>query len=141
VGKETLRSLHDIKQTLLTSLDDFQGIAAVYLFESSGTSSFGPESDIDVAILFSPETIPSPREVFDLQATLSEVVNKDVHIVVLNTASPIIGMQVLKKGEKILERSSRLTTEFFVRTVTMYADLKIVRKQIERHLILGQQYG
>lgn len=116
-------------------------VATAYLFGSLVTNRFGPESDVDLGLLFFPDEVPQALEVFELEDRLSRALGCDVDAVVLNSASPVIGMQVLRKGRKLLERNSRVSNEFFVRCVNLYADLKMVRAPIERQILNGRIFA
>jgi uncharacterized protein len=69
------------------------------------------------------------------------LLSRETDIVVLITASPIIRMQVLRKGKILLKRDRRAYSRFFVRTVKEYDDLKRVRAVIEKIIMHGSIYG
>ncbi len=128
----------DIENSLKDALQAEKGVATAYVFGSLLTGRFGPESDVDIALLFFPDKVPSALDVFEMEHRLASAVACDVDVVVLNTASPVIGMQVLRTGRKLVERSSRITNEFFVRCVNLYADLKRIREPVERGILNGR---
>jgi predicted nucleotidyltransferase len=128
----------DIETKLAEALSGEPAVATCYVFGSFLSPSFGRESDVDLALLFFSHSVPRPLDIFDLKHRFSLALGRDVDIVVLNTASPIIAMQVLRKGRKLLERDARLTERFFVRTVNMYSDLKRVRLPIEQQILNGR---
>jgi uncharacterized protein len=64
-----------------------------------------------------------------------------VDIVVLNSASPVIKMQVLKKGALLISKDRKVYHEFIVRTVNEYDDLKRTRKEIENNILKGRIYA
>ena len=128
----------EIEKKLNEALSREPAVATCYVFGSFLSPAFGQESDVDLAMLFFPDSIPQPLDVLDLKDRFSNALRRDVDIVVLNRASPIIAMQVLRKGKKLVERDPRLTEKFFVRTVTMYSDLKRVRLPIERQILNGR---
>jgi hypothetical protein len=68
------------------------------------------------------------------QIELSRRLGSDVDLVNLGDASPILRMQVLRKGILLLNRRPRLVNEFFVQTHNEYFDLKQSRKPIEDSL-------
>jgi len=134
-GSSLKESLTNIESRLNEALKSEAGVATAYLFGSVLTGAFGPESDVDLGLLFFPQQEPEPLEVLEIEHRLSCAVGIEVDVVVLNSASSVIGMQVLRKGKKLLERDSRLDSEFFVRCVNLYADLKRIRAPIEQHLL------
>jgi len=52
----------------------------------------------------------------------------------LDQASPILGMQVLKRGGLLVDRDPKRRLAFFTRTVSLYDDVKILRHEAERSL-------
>lgn len=116
-------------------------VVSVYVFGSFGTPHVHSESDIDLAILFHHSKIPNPAAFFNIKFQLERLTGAEFDVVCLNSASPVICMQVLKNGKKILDKDNSLTNEFFVRTVNSYADLKIVRRPIEERIFREAVHG
>ena len=110
----------------------------VFLFGSIARGFSTDESDVDIAIMF--ERVPDLFELNDLRDQLSRCVGKEVDLITLNTASPIIKMQVLRYG-LLIKKDERGYNEFFVSTVREYSDLKYVRKEIEANLSKGRLYA
>ena len=75
--------------------------------------------------------------VLELQDELTALLGCQADLVSLNRTSPILAMQVLKRGEIVFHRSERAVREFQVRTQFAYFDLKQVRKPIEEALLLS----
>lgn len=130
-----------IKRVLTRFFEHDNRVAAVYLYGSIVHGPFGEESDLDVGVLFRDKQVPLPREIFDLQVKLSETLSMNVDLVALNQVSPILSMQVLRKGERIMNFDSRAVNNYFVRVVNDYDDLKRVRKPIEDNILNGRIYG
>ena len=110
----------------------------VFLFGSIARGFSTDESDVDIAIMF--ERLPDFFELNDLRDQLSRCAGKEVDLITLNTASPIIKMQVLRYG-LLIKKDERGYNEFFVSTVREYSDLKYVRKEIEANLLKGRLYA
>ncbi len=108
-------------------------ILAAYLFGSVVRGRLTTESDIDVALLFAEP--PDALRVLDMREDLTTLLGRQADLVNLNQASPILGMQVLRNGEIVFERSARAARQFRVRTIFAYFDLKQVRKPIEEALL------
>ena len=126
-------------QTLITEcLNKYDDILLVFLFGSIATEHHTKTSDIDLAMLF--QTEPDFYYLDDIKNALSAFIKREIDIVALNNASPIIKMQVLKKGIPLI-RKGKVYEEFFTRTVKEYADLKIVRKEIEDNILKGRLYA
>ena len=128
-------------QSLKNVFQQDERIVAVYLFGSFVQGRMTPESDLDVAILFRNDAVLGSMALVDLSTRLSALVELDVDTLCLNTAGPIVAMQVLRKGWKIVERDARKNVEFFVRTIGLYNDIKMVRRPIEQSILNGRIYG
>jgi predicted nucleotidyltransferase len=133
-----------LDDSVISSIQNYlmreNGIAAVYLFGSFVSGHFREGSDLDLAILFKRESIPDPITLLDLRERLSSISGILVDLACLNQASPILAMQVYRKGKKILDLSPREASEHYIRTMTEYADLKRVRKPIEQSILKGRIY-
>lgn len=110
-----------------------------FLFGSSVKGYFTKESDIDIAVLFDKK--PDLNEVFELKEKLESILKRDVDLAILNGASPILKMQVLKNGILIFKRDDKVYNKFFVDTINQYDDLKRVRKVCEDNILKGRVYG
>jgi len=131
----------NVVETVRQFATENPAIVSVYVFGSFGTPFAHSESDIDLAILFHHAKTPNSIDLLDLKSHLECLTGMQVDVVCLNIASPVICMQVLKKGKKILDKDRLLTNEFFVRTVNFYADLKIVRRPIEQRIFREAVHG
>ncbi|MEW6585341.1 MAG: nucleotidyltransferase domain-containing protein [Nitrospirota bacterium] len=129
---ETVKKL---KETLSAQGD----ILLVFLFGSFVSGDMTSLSDLDVAIYFN-DAVDFYR-INTLREDISEMLGIETDIVVLNTASPVIKMQVLKKGGLLINKDQRAYNDFFVNTVKEYDDLKRTRKEIEEKILRGRIYA
>lgn len=120
-------------------LDRRYGIDALWLFGSRAEGAVREDSDLDLAALFSRR--PSPLELLETQADLGAELGMEVDLIDLDGASPILAMQVLKHGRLLVDRDPRRRTAFIVRTISMYEDLKIVRREAEQALFRRIAHG
>jgi len=129
-------------KTLQKNLEEFalqhENFLLAFLFGSIARGFSTDESDVDIAIMF--ERVPDLFELNDLREQLSRCAGKEVDLITLNTASPIIKMQVLRYG-LLIKKDERDYNDFFVSTVREYSDLKYVRKEIEANLLKGRLYA
>ena len=127
---------------LQKNLEEFslqqENLLLVFLFGSFARGFDTDESDVDVAIMF--EEVPDFYALDELKDQLSRCSGKEVDILTLNTASPIIKMQVLRYGV-LVKRDKRTYNDFFVSTFNEYNDLKYLRKEIEENLLKGRIYA
>jgi uncharacterized protein len=114
-------------------------IVLVFIFGSFVRREITFHSDVDIAISFI-GTVDFYR-INDLKEDISGMLGMDADIVVLNSASPIIRMQVLKKGTLLINKDRRAYNEFFVRTINEYDDLKRTRKETEDKILRGRIYA
>jgi uncharacterized protein len=108
--------------------------AAVILFGSQARGRAVGTSDYDLAVLFE-RPGPDAARTREIGAELESDLEKDVDLVVLNDASPIVAMQVLKEGRLLDCRDREALETFTVRTLGSYFDLKATRAPIERRLM------
>jgi len=132
-------SISDMIKKLKEALTIQRDIVLVFLFGSFVRGDITSFSDLDIAIYFT-DTIDFYR-INDLREDISEMLGIGVDIMVLNTASPVIKMQVLKKGTLLINKDQRAYNEFFVNTVKEYDDLKRTRKEIEEKILRGRIYA
>ncbi len=136
--------IHDMTEKLMTEklekfLSKCSDVILVFLFGSFARCNVTAFSDLDIAILFYNTT--DFYRINDLREKLSEILNVPVDIVVLNNASPVIKMQVLRKGILVVNKDPKAYNEFFVNTVKEYDDLKRTRKEIEEKILRGRIYA
>jgi len=94
-----------ISAGVLESIEEFcrsnHVILAAYVFGSSATGKDRCGSDIDIAIMIS-----RPMDGFErvrLETSLSNVLGKDVDLVIFGRASPLLQHQILKYGRLVYE--------------------------------------
>lgn len=111
---------------LVAFLDAQPDIVAAYLFGSQAKGQTAPRSDVDVAILLTPISDPliAGERQLALMDELERFADREVDVVILNVAPPILQHQVLKHGRLLYERSLAARVEFEVRAGQIYADLK-----------------
>ena len=130
------------RNDLTTKLASFfkvkNDISLAFLIGSQASGRARPESDVDVAVLFySP---PSSEEILSLKGDLEDLVKKNIDLVLLNGAGPVIGIQALKTGILLLNRDCAYE-KFFVRVLMEYDDLKYYRREIENNIMGGRMYA
>ncbi|MDP8239612.1 MAG: nucleotidyltransferase domain-containing protein [Candidatus Hatepunaea meridiana] len=108
-------------------------ITAIYHFGSSLGGKVHDESDIDIGVLF--RKIPDAFELLDIQEDLSGIAGQRVDLVVLNDASPILQMQVIRNGKPVFILDSKALDLFVLNSFSMYCDLKVSRLPVEESML------
>jgi len=137
----------DIKDSeIFTRLADFfekkSEVLLVFLFGSAASRKMAERSDIDIGILF--ENQPDVYKIYEineLKNELNAIFKRDIDIAVLNSASPILKMQVLKNGVLFFAKDKKLYNQFYVDAINQYDDLKQTRKICEENILKGRIYA
>lgn len=102
-------------------------ITTAYIFGSLARGRFRPESDIDIAVLFSPN-ITDKLERFErrleLEIALQEKLHRPVQVIDLMEAPLLLQHQVRKYGKLILEKDHRQRVCFEVNSRRRYFDMQ-----------------
>ncbi len=100
-------------------------VIAAYLFGSLARKRAHPRSDIDVAVLLTPmDSEAAFYRRLRLMEQLRPYADREVDVIVLNQAPPLLQHQVLRYGRRLHERDRLARVEFEVRAGQVYADLK-----------------
>jgi len=114
------------------------GTAAVYLFGSAARGDAGPDSDLDVAILFEQDP---PRTLEGLHVELADELQRSIgrriDLVVLNRAPADLVHRVLRDGILVCEPSRSARIRFEVRLRNEYFDMEPIRKLYRRSAVQG----
>ena len=114
-------------------LDQRGDLSTLWVFGSHAKGTARSDSDLDLAALFARPI--NPLELADLAADLSVAIGRAVDLIDLDRASPILAHQVLKYGRLFVDRDPARRRRFFVRHVSVYDDLKILRREAEKSLL------
>jgi predicted nucleotidyltransferase len=120
-------------------LDGRFGLDALWLFGSEAMGSAGPFSDIDLAALF--RSRPSALDLLEAQDALGALLGREVDIVDLERASPIVAMQVFRHGRLLTDANPRRRHQAVSVTASRYEDLRIVRREAERAMLARIRNG
>lgn len=129
----------NISKEVKSFFKDRPNVLLAFLFGSYASKQMKTSSDIDIGVFF--DEMPSFYEMNNLKEYLSEVLKRDIDLVALNNASPIIRMQVIKKGILLFQRHKNDFSMFYGDTVNQYDDLKTIRKKCEDNILKGRIYA
>jgi predicted nucleotidyltransferase len=116
------------------------GVLAVYQFGSSVTGTEHGASDLDLAFLATAQLDPVAR--FDAEQAVASALGRDVDLVDLRAASPVLAIQVISKGVLLHDADPPARGRFEDLTYTRYARLNEERRGImERIASEGTVHG
>jgi predicted nucleotidyltransferase len=123
----------DVIDRVVTLLDERFGLDALFVFGSEAVGTQHRDSDLDLAALLRQR--PDALEVLDAQTMLEEISGKDVDLVDLGAASPILARQVLRSGRCVFGPSAPALACFEATLLGRYEDLKRIRSEAESALV------
>lgn len=122
------------QQAVSATLRAHMAAVAALLFGSYAKGHARADSDVDIAVLLAgPE--PGPLARLQLQQELADYLHRSVDLIVLNSTSPVLAMQVLAYHRVIFCDDAVALASFQATTVTAYADLKRARAPVEQALL------
>ena len=107
--------------SIIGYLNDIPGLAAAYLFGSAAGGNVSQHSDIDVGLLFLETTAGHPDRL-DLMTELSRTAGRDVDVIIINEASPMMYHEILSTGRLLLEKNRLFRIRREVQNRRNYAD-------------------
>ena len=108
-------------------------LQAVYLFGSQVADRLAQQSDLDLAVLAG---APLPAELsWRLAADLGRRAGRDVDLVDLRRVDPILGFQVVSRGEPLLVLDTHAQAAWEMTALSRYQDWKITRRAGESALL------
>jgi predicted nucleotidyltransferase len=100
-------------------------VGAAYLFGSYGTQYQTPLSDVDIAVLFIPETALELETELEISADLTCIAREDdINLVILNKAPITLQFEILSTGRLLCKKEFYLE-DFHEYVCKRYADFKI----------------
>ena len=125
-----------MEQRIRQYFEDNKDVVAIYLFGSYAAGKEGHQSDIDIGIVFDgkdPELMMEKSLSYMLY--LSRILRKDIHPVILNTASELLLKQVFEKGKCILVNDKKKLAQFKMVEFAEIADFAYYQKLIQSGFI------
>ena len=120
-------------------------VIAVYIFGSHASGTPRPDSDIDLAILFTHQGLTDAQHICErVMVDLGRSTRRVVHPIILNTASEALLCQILQKGHCVYTADTNTHLEFRMRSIAMIADFGFYRKPLQAGFIksiIENRYG
>lgn len=114
-------------------LDERLGLDALWVFGSVATGADTKTSDVDFAGLFRRK--PSAVELVELREDVARLLHREVDLVDVGHASPVLAMQVLRHGRLLVDGDPRQRRRFVAGVPSRYEDVRIVRREAEQALL------
>jgi len=116
--------------------EDKSEVIAVYLFGSLATGKEDRSSDVDLGILLDTHDRTIEVEKRNQYMTaLANILKKEIHPVILNSASEELMRQIFLKGKCILVKDPKKLSLFKMTMLTRIADFGYYRNKMQSGLI------
>ena len=115
---------------------DKEGVIAVYLFGSYAMDNDDPLSDVDLGVLLdesNPVTLRDRRDQY--MVDLGRILRKDIHPVLLNSASEELLRQIFLKGKCILAIDPKKLSQYKMVMFTRIAEFGYYRCRMQSGVI------
>lgn len=113
-------------------LDYYPGTQAIYLFGTYQTEDEWPDSDVDIAVLLSPEESKKAGSLVmsELHLALGSMLKKDVDIVNLRHVPTVLQKEIVTADRRIYTGNRYAAEEFEMLTLSFYQKLNEERAGI-----------
>jgi predicted nucleotidyltransferase len=113
-------------------LEHYPGAQAIYLFGTYGTGDEWPDSDVDIAVLLSPEEARKAGSLMMSEAylALGTVLRKDVDLINLRKAPTVLQKEVVAADRRVYTGNTYAADEFEMLTLSYYQKLNEERAEI-----------
>ncbi|MDW7668788.1 MAG: nucleotidyltransferase domain-containing protein [Bacillota bacterium] len=98
-------------------------IIFAYIFGSAVNSKETKYSDVDLAVYTTKSEIET-TEYLGMKRELMDMTSKEIDIVILNNASPLVKKEVFNTGVKLFSKDEEVESNFIVHTYFEYEDMK-----------------
>ena len=111
-------------------------IIAVYLFGSYAEGRERPSSDIDIGVLLNKKNTNLEKNIQNtFIVELSRIIKKDIHLLILNSASEELMRQIFLKGKCILVNDKKRLAIFKMVMLSKIVEFTHYRNQMQKGLI------
>lgn len=112
----------DIIKKCKDILMEYEDIIFAYVFGSYVQGKMRIDSDIDIAIYLKKKM--DIKTYLEIKMNLSETCKKEVDLIVLNDATPLLKYQIYKNNVLLFTRDKSIETRYKVKTLFEYSDMK-----------------
>ncbi|NLW22572.1 MAG: nucleotidyltransferase domain-containing protein [Tissierellia bacterium] len=112
----------DIIEKCKSVLMKYEDIIFAYIFGSYAREKIRKDSDLDIAVYLREEM--DIDTYLEIKMQLSEICKREVDLILLNEAPPLLKFQIYKNNVLLFSRDKSIETRFKVRTLFEYSDMK-----------------
>ena len=115
-----------------TVLQHYPIAQAVYLFGTYGTADERPDSDVDIAVLLSPDEAKREEHMAmsDAYLALERLLGKDVDLINLRQVSTVFQKEIIMADRRIYCANSYAADEFEMLVLSLYQKLNEERAEV-----------
>jgi predicted nucleotidyltransferase len=115
----------------------YPGVQAVYLFGGHGAGDERPDSDVDLALLLSPEEAgpAGSLAMSDLRFELESLLGREVDLVNLRKVNTVFQHEIIQQGRTIYQQSEYAVDSFEMLVMSLYQKLNAERAEILEEII------
>ena len=106
------------ERSLLQALESWPGVRLAVLFGSAARGESGPNSDLDIGVLFE----AGRESTAGLEVALGRAAGRRLDLVRLDTAPPLLRFEIARDGRVLLERAPHAWADFRARAMTDWWD-------------------
>lgn len=125
---EQMHLSEDTAEFIINFLRERLNPYLIMLFGSAARGEMHAGSDVDIAFLS--DMVGDEAKLFFIAQELAAELNRDVHLINLDTVSTVLQAQVVSKGEIVYEQDKLRRQEFFILVLKKYARLNEERAPI-----------
>jgi predicted nucleotidyltransferase len=128
--------MNRLEEKIKSYFENKKEVIAVYQFGSYAVGKEGPFSDVDIGILFDRinEDLLSKRR-NDYMVELGRILRKDIHPVILNSASEELLSQIFSKGKCVLINDAKKLAQHKMVMFVKIAEFAHYRSKMQLGLI------
>lgn len=114
-------------------------ILVAYLFGSMAKGAAGRLSDVDIAVLTSKDRPLTLDDRLCLMGKLADILRREVDVVALNEAPPLLRFEVIRWGKVLYCRDEAERIAFEERAIDDYLDMNRIEKEYLECLLQGEK--
>ena len=122
-------------------VEELPEIALVYLFGSQVTGQTGPLSDMDLAILLTPEADGRSVRASFAHAAAVALGTDRIDVILLNQAPIELAYAIIAEGELLFRRDKATLVEYEALILSKYGDYLPVLRAQRRDILQGSDYA